>query len=125
MWTEGLSTLRALVLERDVKDLKRVLTEQEVQEFDRDIAMLKHYRSKKKELENKMRFLEKNRLMGSSSIVTSSNSGSGGSSSSGANKGLGKGRLHYQNRGGVRLFEDYKSESKINSDMSDAVAIQM
>lgn len=47
VWLEGLQTLKALVLERDVKDVKRVLTADSLKEFDDSIRILSKLVSKR------------------------------------------------------------------------------
>jgi hypothetical protein len=105
-------------LERDVKEVKRILDTEKLEELDSGIRKLIQLRTQGIMFEN-------HRMIGSSSVVTTSGSAGSSGSGSAANKSIGIGHLHYLTRGGVQLFGDYKSEARISSDMNDSTAIQM
>ena len=98
VWIEGLKTLRSLVLERDVKDVSRVLSAKEVDAFDADIEKISAIAREER--------VSKSKRPGHSTRLLVSTSSSSGSGSSGSGKvtttGLiAKGRLYFTKSGGV------------------------
>jgi hypothetical protein len=113
------------VLERDIKDVKRLLTEKELQELDSDIGNLIWIRRSRDRDIDPPSVSRNTRLLGSSSSSSGSGSGSVIYETVIVTESIGLGQLHYIPKGGVDLFNDYKSGAKIISDFRSSKAIEM